>query len=76
LEIIDQILDPDLCSSSDHATCSNEFAAYCRHLMAENMFDANSRPRSTPIQRFLLSRQRLVPIDFFLNGRTEVLHLE
>lgn len=76
LEVIDQILEPDLCSSPDHPNRSNELAAHRRHLVAEDMFDANSRPRSTPIPLFLLRRQGLVPIPFFLNVRTEVVPFE
>ena len=76
LKVIDQIFEPDLGSSPDYPNRSNELAAPRRHLVAEDMLDANSRPRSTPIPRFLLRRQRLVPIAFFLNVRTEVLPLE
>lgn len=76
LKIIGQILEPALCSSPDHANGSNELAAHRHHLVAKDMFDANLRSRSMPIALFLLSRQRLVPVAFFLNVGAEGLPLE
>jgi hypothetical protein len=76
LEVIDQILEPDLCPSTTHANGSKELAAHRRPLVAKHLFDANPCPRSTPIPLFLLNCQRLGSVAFFLNVGGEVLALE
>lgn len=67
LDVIAKILTPDLCSSS---------AAPRGHVVTEDLFDANARPRSTAPPVFWLHRQRLVPKAVFLPMGVEVLGVE
>ena len=67
MEIIREILQPNLEASSNESNRSNEFAAHRSDLMAEDMFDASANARATPIMDLLLSGQGLAPIPFSVN---------
>ena len=76
LEVVRQILQPDLGPGSQKANRANQFATHCRDLMAEDMFDPGSNPRPPLIARVLLSRERLVPGSLVVNLGAQSLGLE
>ena len=72
MEIIREILQPNLEASSNESNRSNEFAAHRSDLMAEDMFDAGANARPGPVVAVLLSGQRLVPIPFMMDLRAQL----
>ena len=67
LEVIREILQPNLEASSHEPDGSNPFAAHRGDLMAEDMFDTRSNARAALVVGLLLSGQRFIAIAFALN---------
>ncbi len=55
LQVLRQILQPDLGSGSREANRANQFPTHRGDLVTEHMFDSGANPRANSITRFLLS---------------------
>ena len=76
MEVIREILQPNLEASSHEPDGSNQFAAHRGHLMAEDMFDAGANARTATIEGLLVSGQRGMAIAFALNLGAQACRVE
>ena len=67
MEVIREILHPNLKARPHEPNRSDQFASHRRNLMAKDMFDTRANPRSAPIVSLLLSGQGRIAIPFPVN---------
>lgn len=67
MEIIGEILHPNLEPSPHEPNRSNPFATHRHNLMAEDMLDACANARAAPVVGLLLRGQRLLARPFSVN---------
>lgn len=72
MEIIREILHPNLETSSNQPNSANQLATHRGDLMAEDMFDARANTRAASVVRLLLCRQGFIAIPLAMNLRAQV----